>query len=53
MDINDLRSVITLVSFGLFVAIAAWAWWPRNQRAFDDAARLPFANDNDSGASTR
>jgi cytochrome c oxidase cbb3-type subunit IV len=42
MDVNDLRSLVMLVAFGLFVGIAAWAWARRNQPRFDEAARLPF-----------
>ncbi|WP_395699975.1 cbb3-type cytochrome oxidase subunit 3 [Aquabacterium sp.] len=45
MDINDLRSAVTLVSLLLFAGIAAWAWRPRNQAAFEDAARLPFSDE--------
>ena len=42
MDINDLRSVITLVSLLLFVALAVWTWRPHARREHDAAARLPF-----------
>jgi len=45
MDINDLRSAFTLVSFLIFVGIVAWAWSKRNQADFDEAARLPFKDD--------
>ena len=42
MDINTLRSVVTLVSFVTFVGILWWALSKRNQARFDEAARLPF-----------
>jgi cytochrome c oxidase cbb3-type subunit 4 len=42
MDINDMRSVVTLVSFLTFVGIIAWAWSKRNKSDFDEAAQLPF-----------
>ena len=45
MDINDLRSVTTVVSLLIFVGIVAWAWSKRNQSNFDVAARLPFNED--------
>jgi len=45
MDINDLRSVVTVVSLLTFVGIVAWAWSRRNQSAFDEAAQLPFKED--------
>lgn len=46
MDLNDLRSIVTLVSFALFIGISVWAWWPRNRAGFEEAARLPFDDDN-------
>jgi len=45
MDLNDLRSVVTAVSFLTFVGIVVWAWSKRNQSAFDEAAQLPFKED--------
>lgn len=45
MDINDLRSVVTVVSFLTFVGIVAWAWSKRNASSFDEAAQLPFRDE--------
>lgn len=45
MDINDVRSVVTLLSFVLFVGIVAWAWSKRNRASFDEAAQLPFRDE--------
>jgi cytochrome c oxidase cbb3-type subunit 4 len=45
MDINDLRSIVTTVSLLTFVGILVWAWSKRNQRDFDEAAKLPFQDD--------
>jgi cytochrome c oxidase cbb3-type subunit IV len=45
MDINDMRSAVTLVSLLIFVGIVVWAWSKRNQADFDEAARLPFKDD--------
>ncbi|MBS3912008.1 MAG: cbb3-type cytochrome c oxidase subunit 3 [Hydrogenophaga sp.] len=45
MDINDLRSAFTLVSFLIFMGILVWAWSKRNKANFDEAARLPFNED--------
>ena len=42
MDLNDLRSVLTVLLLVVFVGIVAWAWSRRNRAAFDEAARLPF-----------
>ncbi|MCA3237872.1 MAG: cbb3-type cytochrome oxidase subunit 3 [Curvibacter sp.] len=45
MDINTLRTVITVASFVCFIGIVWWAWSGRNRAAFDEAARLPFEQD--------
>ncbi len=45
MDINDLRSIVTVVSLLTFVGIVVWAWSKRNKPNFDEAARLPFNED--------
>lgn len=42
MDINTLRSLITALSFVLFVCILVWAYLPSRKTAFDEAAQLPF-----------
>jgi cytochrome c oxidase cbb3-type subunit 4 len=42
MDINVLRSAVTLCAFVLFVAILVWAYRPSRRGQFDEAARLPF-----------
>ena len=39
---DDLRVVVTVVSFLVFVGIAVWAFSRRRKRDFDEAARLPF-----------
>lgn len=45
MDINDLRSIITVVSFATFVGIVWWTYSGRRKAAFDEAALLPFSED--------
>lgn len=45
MDINDLRSVVTVISLLTFVGIVLWAWSKRNKASFDEAAQLPFTDD--------
>jgi cytochrome c oxidase cbb3-type subunit 4 len=32
----------TPIFVGLFLAIVAYALWPRNKAAFDEAARMPL-----------
>lgn len=42
IDINLVRSVITILWFALFIAIAVVAWSKRNREAFSAAARIPL-----------
>ena len=43
--ITILRIVATLASFGIFLAIAWWAYARHNRDRFDEAARIPFEQD--------
>ena len=45
MDLNDLRSAITLVSFLVFLGLWRWAWTASRRKPFDEAAQLPFLGD--------
>ena len=45
MDLNDIRSLVTLVSFTLFLGLMAWTWWPARRLRHDAAAQLPFTGD--------
>ncbi|MDP2169270.1 MAG: cbb3-type cytochrome c oxidase subunit 3 [Rhodocyclaceae bacterium] len=45
MDINDLRSIFTVLVFGAFIGIVAWAYSSKRKQAFDEAARLPLDDD--------
>lgn len=45
MDVNDLRSLITLLSFCCFIGIVVWAWSGRRKQAFHEAAMLPLDDD--------
>lgn len=45
MDINTLRSIVTVATFIIFLGIMAWAWSSRNTESFDEAAQLPFKHD--------
>jgi len=46
MDINDLRSLGTVLAFLAFVGIIAWAWSGKRKQAYDEAARLPLEDDD-------
>lgn len=45
MDVNDLRTIITTTSFIIFLGIVYWAYSGRQKSRFDEAANLPFADD--------
>ena len=47
MEINMLRSLVTAVGFLLFIGIAVWAYRPARKTAFDEAAQLPFASEQE------
>lgn len=42
MDINDLRSIITVAGLLCFLAIVGWAYSKGSKRGFEEAANLPF-----------
>ncbi len=42
MDINILRSLVTVISFLMFLGIVWWAWRGRRRSEFDEAQMLPF-----------
>ena len=45
MDINELRSAVTVFSLMVFIVLVARTWSRRNQSNFDEAAQLPFADE--------
>ena len=45
--LNDIRSVLTVIAFTTFLGIVFWAWSARRKRDFDEAAQLPFHEDDD------
>jgi len=50
MDINDLRSIITVAGLLCFLAIVGWAYGKSSKKGFEEAANLPFAEHDDQGA---
>ena len=53
MDINDLRSIVTVISLITFLGIVAWAWSRSNRAGFDEAAQLPFAEEQGAEGASR
>jgi cytochrome c oxidase cbb3-type subunit 4 len=45
MDIQTVRIFITVIAFILFVGIWLWAWSARRRAGFEEAARIPFDDD--------
>jgi cytochrome c oxidase cbb3-type subunit 4 len=50
MDVNTLRITVTVVSLLLFLGIALWTWQRSRKAEFEEAARLPFADEEDDAA---
>jgi cytochrome c oxidase cbb3-type subunit 4 len=42
MDINVLRTVVTVVVFAAFIGIVCWAYAPSRRARFERDAMLPF-----------
>jgi cytochrome c oxidase cbb3-type subunit 4 len=45
MDPAIIRAAGTLTLFLSFVALCVWAWAPAQKRRFDEAAHLPFLDE--------
>lgn len=45
MDINLLRSIVTVTGLLVFIGIVVWVWSRRHTGDFEKAANLPFEND--------
>ena len=46
MDINDLGSIVTVLSFAAFIGIVWWAYSGRRKEAYDEAARSLLDDDD-------
>jgi cytochrome c oxidase cbb3-type subunit IV len=42
MDINDIRSIVTVLAFLSFIGIVLWAWSGKRKPGFEEAAYIPF-----------
>jgi len=45
MDINDIRAWQTAILMASFIGIVVWAYSKRRKKSFDEAANLPFADE--------
>ena len=51
MDINDLRGLSTLLMMIAFIGVVFWAYSSKRKDDFEQAANLPFADEESNGAS--
>jgi cytochrome c oxidase cbb3-type subunit IV len=47
MSFGFLHGLLTLLAMVLFLGIVWWAFSSRQKKRFDEAANLPFADEND------
>ena len=52
IEFIDARSLVTVASFITFIGIVWWAYSARRKSSFDEAANLPFADDESDSADT-
>ena len=52
MDYSLMQSIWTLVVLVLFVGIVIWAWSGKRKQEFDEAANIPFDEDDRPAATT-
>lgn len=45
MEVNQLRSIVTVLAFVAFLGILLWAYKPSRKKMFDDMAQLPFKSE--------
>ena len=53
MDINTVRGLSTVFVAIAFFGVCWWAYSPKRKKKFDEAANLPFADEQQSQLSAR
>ena len=53
MDINDLRSIVTVVGLLCFPGDRGWAYGKSSKQGFEEAAQCCRSDDDDHGASSK
>jgi cytochrome c oxidase cbb3-type subunit IV len=46
MDATDMRGITTLLVMISFLGVCFWAYSAKSKKRFDEAANLPFADDD-------
>ena len=52
MDIDDLRGLSTVLVMIAFIGVVFWAYSGKRKKDFDEAANLPFADEDLPGGSS-
>ena len=47
IDLNSVRTLVTLAAFGSFLGIVWWAYGPARKQRFERDAQLPFLGGDD------
>ncbi len=53
VELNDIRAWHTLLLLILFLGIVFWAYSKRRKKSFDEAANLPFADEEQHKATIK
>lgn len=48
MDMNLFRGIITVILLVAFIGLWIWAWSSKRRKQFDEAANLPFRDENET-----
>lgn len=48
MDTGTVRGIVVIILIVAFVTLTLWAYSKRRKPGFDEAANLPFADDDDN-----
>lgn len=51
MDVNELRTVLLVACFVIFLGIVWWAYSKKNTERHAEAANLPFADEQEASGS--
>ncbi len=52
MDQGTLQGIATILAMAAFLGVCWWAWSSHKKQDFDEASRLPFADDEHGGDDT-
>ena len=53
MDMDDIRGITTLLVMLAFLGVCFWAYSSKQKDRFDEAANLPFADEDDQDVNPR